>query len=89
MGAHWMDVTSPEFHGQPFTHTFVYGSYDGKVTFLEPMVSITTLQSGATIHKAIRQPQHFDPVNTYYPTQYSIWKSGNRHYVAMDEMVWR
>jgi hypothetical protein len=40
MGAHWMDVTSPEFNGQPFTHTFVYGSYDGKVNFLEPMATL-------------------------------------------------
>lgn len=89
MGAHWMDVTSPEFQGQPFTHTFVFGSYDGKVNFYEPMVTITTMQSGTTIRRDIRQPQYFDPVNTYYPTVYSIWKDGNRHYVAMDGMVWR
>ena len=24
MGAHWMDVLSPEFNGQSFTHTFIY-----------------------------------------------------------------
>lgn len=89
MGAHWMDVTSPEFQNQPFTHTLVYGSYNGKVTFYEPMVTISTLQSGATLQKEIRQPQHFDPVNTYYPTRYGIWKEGNRHYVAMEGMTWR
>lgn len=91
MGGHWMDVTSPEFNGQPFTHTFVYGSYDGKVNFLEPMVTLAFLESGATVHKAIRQPQFFAPTNTYYPTRYNIWKNAenNRHYLAMDEMVWR
>ena len=91
MGAHWMDVTSPEFNGQPFTHTFVYGSYNGKVNFLEPMVTLAFLESGATVHKAIRQPQLFDPTNTYYPTRYNIWKNADnkRHYLAMDEMVWR
>lgn len=86
MGAHWMDVLSGEFSGQPFTHTFVYGSYDGKVNFYEPMVTLATLASGVTIQKAIRQPHYFNPTNTYYPTRYSIWKESDRHYVAMDEM---
>ena len=91
MGAHWMDVLSPEFNGQPFTHTFVYGSYDGKVNFLEPMATQAFLMGGTTVHKSIRQPQLFDPINTYYPTRYNIWKNQdkNRHYLAMDQMVWR
>lgn len=91
MGTHWVDLLSPEFHGQPFTHTFIYGSYDGKVTFLEPMVTLATFQSGITVHKQIRQPQLFDPTNTYYPTKYNIWKNenNNRHYVALDEFQWR
>ena len=88
MGAHWMDVTSPEFNGQPFTHTFVYGSYDGKVNFLEPMATLAFLNAGTTVHKQIRQPQFFDPTNTYYPTRYNIWKNedNDRHYIAMNQM---
>ena len=91
MGAHWMDVTSPEFHGQPFTHTFVYGSYNGKVTFIEPMVTMATLQSGATIQKLIRQPKYVDPAGKYYPTRYNIWKDqdNDRHYIALDQMLLR
>ena len=91
MGAHWMDVLSPEFNGQPFTHTFVYGSYDGKVNFLEPMATLAFLSGGTTVHKAIRQPQLFNPINTYYPARYNIWKNedNNRHYLAMDQMVLR
>jgi len=86
-----MDVLSPEFNGQPFTHTFIYGSYDGKVNFLEPMATLSFLSGGTTVHKAIRQPQLFDPMNRYYPTRYNIWKNedNNRHYIAMDQMVWR
>lgn len=91
MGAHWVDVLSPEFMGQPFTHTFIYGSYDGEVTFLEPMVTLEFLMSGTTVHKEIRQPQYVDPMNTYYPTRYSIWKNpdNNRYYISLNEMVWR
>jgi hypothetical protein len=39
MGAHWIDFTTPELNGQPFTQTFLYGSYNGKVIFYEPMIT--------------------------------------------------
>jgi hypothetical protein len=34
MGSHWIDPGSPEFNKQPFTRTFIYGSYNGEMTFL-------------------------------------------------------
>src|SRR6185312_7546133 len=40
MGAHWGDITSPEWHGGGFTSTFIYGAYDGHVTFEEPMITL-------------------------------------------------
>lgn len=91
MGVHWVDLLSPELHGATFTSTFIYGSYNGKTTFYEPMVTLAVLQSGNAIHTAFRQPAHFDPVNKYYPARYNIWKdnTNNRHYVSLDEMVWR
>ena len=39
MGNHLIDLTGPEFNKQPFTHSFIYGVYDGKVIFYEAMVS--------------------------------------------------
>lgn len=91
MGAHWFDPTSPEWHGGGFTSTFIYGTYNGHVIFDEPMITLATLQSGATIQKDFPQPQNFDPAGTYYPTQYSIWKdpANGRHYVSLNNMVWR
>jgi hypothetical protein len=91
MGAHWIDLLTPELYGQPFTYTFIYGSYNGMVTFNEPMVTMATIQGGNTIHTEIRQPLHFSPTDKYYPTQYSIWKddSNNKHYISLDEMVLR
>ncbi|MBI2841856.1 MAG: hypothetical protein HYX78_00490 [Armatimonadetes bacterium] len=35
MGAHWINPESSEFHGQPFTKTFIYGFYDGKMAFID------------------------------------------------------
>lgn len=97
MGTHWIDLLSPEVQapGSPnwaaFTHTMIYGSYDGKVTFVEPMITRAFLQSGVTVQKWYRQPQLFAPANTYYPQRYNIWKDTktNRHYVALDEMMMR
>jgi hypothetical protein len=40
MGAHWVDLTSPEFQpGGTFTRTFIWGSYHGKFIFFEPMIT--------------------------------------------------
>ena len=91
MGAHWVDLLADELNGLPFIHTFIYGSYNGHVTFEEPMITLGTLQSGNIIHKEIRQPGHFDPANTSYPARYNIWQdnSNNRHYVSLDNMILR
>lgn len=61
MGKHWIDVTSPELNGQPFTKTFIYGSYNGQVNFDEPMVTLATLLSGKNSSSPIPQPQIFLP----------------------------
>lgn len=39
MGVHWINPSSPEFQGQPFTRTFIFGAWDGKFHFYEPMVA--------------------------------------------------
>ncbi|RUP63575.1 hypothetical protein SSPNP10_34335 [Streptomyces sp. NP10] len=45
MGNHLIDPTAPEWHHKGFTHAFIYGAYDGELTFLEPMVSIDWLNT--------------------------------------------
>ena len=42
MGAHYVDITSGEFNGITFTETFIFGSFNGKVTFYEPMIRLTS-----------------------------------------------
>ena len=41
MGLHWVDTNSPELppRNQPFTATFIIGSWGGKVIFDEPMIT--------------------------------------------------
>lgn len=93
MGTHWIDPSSPELPptSAPFTHTFIYGSNNGQVIFIEPMITRAFLLGGSFVNKPFPQPMHFSPQHTYYPTVYKIWKSAesNRHYVALTNFVWR
>jgi hypothetical protein len=93
MGTHWVDPTSPEFPptSAPFTHTFIYGSNNGKVVFNEPMITRAFLLSGTMVNKAFAQPLLFSPTGTNYPIMYKIWKNSdkNRHYVALTNFVLR
>ena len=34
MGVHWYDSTGSEYHGGMFSHTFVYGTHNGKMNFM-------------------------------------------------------
>jgi hypothetical protein len=43
MGGHLVDLKAPEFNGVPFTHTWIYGVYEGRVTFYEEMVTVAYL----------------------------------------------
>ena len=78
MGVHWIDPTSPEFNGQPFTATHIYGFFDGRLNFFEPMVTKAFLEQiraqenlPKAFVKAIPQPQAFAQTG-YYPTEYAI-----------------
>ena len=72
MGAHIIDLMSPEIAGSgTFTHTFIYGKYNGELNFLEPMVTKAYLDSQVDLVKEIRQPQKWME-SGYYPLNYEI-----------------
>lgn len=93
MGTHWLNPASPELPPtkKPFTHTFIYGTANGKVIFLEPMITRLFLMAGDAVTKSIPQPMYFSPNGTNYPTNYKIWKNADnkRHYVALTDFVLR
>lgn len=87
MGLHWLDVRSPELQGltghpeayQPFTKTFIYGSWDGQFIFDEPMITRAYIMSKKTAtDPALRD--ELIPVPTapryspagFYPAAYRI-----------------
>jgi hypothetical protein len=88
MGAHWVDVTSSEFHGQPFTQTFIYGSYDGKVTFYEPMITLEFLKNNTNYQRAIPQPTKVQK-SGWYPTKLRVVKHDGLTDIILDNFVYR
>ena len=73
MGNHLIDSRSPELAkgGPPFTHTFIFGAYDGQITFLEPMITRAYIASKPGMCKAINQPEAW-AVAGRYPTKYCV-----------------
>ncbi|MBC7850342.1 MAG: DUF5602 domain-containing protein [Chitinophagaceae bacterium] len=88
MGAHWIDVTSPELSGALFTQTFIYGSYDGKVTFYEPMITEQFILNNPSFERAIPQPAKVQKTG-YYPTKMKIITTNGIVNIIIDGFVLR
>ncbi|MBX2924995.1 MAG: hypothetical protein KF746_22530 [Chitinophagaceae bacterium] len=88
MGTHWVDATTPELNGQPFTETFIYGSYDGRVTFLEPMITKAFIDANNVFERSIPQPAKFQ-LSGYYPTKYTLSKNNGDLIISLRDFVYR
>ena len=97
MGLHWLDTKSPELppSNQPFTTTFILGSWDGQVIFDEPMVTrdfILAQRSGpaAASDIAVPQSKRYAPAG-YYPMSYGIrWDGAAGEYrIALQKLTWQ
>jgi hypothetical protein len=88
MGAHWVDLTSGEFNGQQFTQSFLYGGYNGKVTFYEPMITLEFLKNTSNFQRAIPQPAKFQKTG-WYPTKMRVVKHDGVTDIILDEFVYR
>lgn len=95
MGNHLIDPTGPEFNGEPFTHTWVYGVWDREVTFYEPMVTheyFDGLRTG-TINDGcfdFKLPSAWQE-SGWYPTKYCLRHRDNRDEitVSLENFVYR
>jgi hypothetical protein len=90
MGAHWVNPLSSEFHGQAFTRTFLYGSYNGQLIFGEPMITKDFLETKTDVTEPIKLPAKY-ALHAYYPTKYSVrYDPVKREYtVALEGMTLR
>jgi hypothetical protein len=90
MGTHWADVTSPELsqtNPQPFTQTFIYGSYNGNVTFYEPMATLAFLTTTKIYERDIPQPSKFNQ-NGYFPTKMTYTDKGTTFEVTLHGFIY-
>jgi hypothetical protein len=87
MGLHWFDLRAPELQAalgnpagyQPFTRTFIKGTWDGRFIFDEPMITRAWLLT-KRISRREGAPEEIIPVPTaeryapagYYPQAYRI-----------------
>jgi hypothetical protein len=72
MGLHWADPSGPEFNGQAFGKTFIYGSYDGNLIFAEPMLTKAYLESKpAAVATPVKVPAQFAATG-YQATSYTV-----------------
>jgi hypothetical protein len=71
MGLHWTDTNSPEFNGQQFTKTFIYGSWNGRFIFVEPMVTKAYLETHPNDTKPVPQPTRW-AIRASYPATYTV-----------------
>jgi hypothetical protein len=106
MGLHWVDVRSPELQRllnkpeayKPFTATFIHGSWDGRVTFWEPMITRAHILAKKTATEPsvrdevipIPTPARYQ-VPGYYPSAYRItWDAKAKEYrIALTQLTWR
>ena len=89
MGKHWIDVTSPELSGQvPFTQTFIFGSYDGKIVFYEPMITLDFLKTNSNFERQIPQPSKVK-TSGFYPTKMKIVKKNGTTEILLDGFNYR
>ena len=89
MGVHWVDTSSAELHGEPFTATFILGSYDQQINFLEPMITRAFLASRPDLTRAVPQPAAYAREG-WYPATWAVrWDEGRGEYlVLLDGLKW-
>lgn len=85
MGKHWSDGSVAP---GSFTSTMIYGSYNGKVVFVEPMITLDVFQKAVPFSLAYAQPSKFAE-HTYYPTKYNFYVKDGKYHVTLSEFVLR
>ena len=86
MGKHWAPTNLGDY--LPFSKIMIYGAYNGKFIFVEPMVTLDYFLSKPDFHEFYSQPDFFEKSGNY-PTKYNIWydeTTGNT-YVTLSDFV--
>jgi hypothetical protein len=90
MGNHLIDLSGREFQGEPFSRSWIYGAYGGRVIFYEEMVALAHLLSRPDACLPIKSTPAV-AVDGFYPTQRCVrYEAGADAYVvSMERFVYR
>lgn len=91
MGAHWIDKKSPELPwngAASFGQTWVYGTYNGQVTFYEPMITYQFLRNSLPLDRDIPRPAKVKK-SGYYPTKLHVKKEDGKYIICLETFEYR
>jgi hypothetical protein len=90
MGWHWLDSRSPELNGERFTSTFIYGYYNAKMIFLEPMITREFLLDHGKVNAELSLPKKF-AYKGFYPKNYLVKYDSEMkvHRIVLKDLVKR
>jgi hypothetical protein len=73
MGMHLVDSSDTSLvpGSYDFTQTVINGTWDGRYTFVEPMITREWLLTNPTSQQQLKQPQAYQKTG-YYPTDYAV-----------------
>lgn len=88
MGMHWLDPQSEELHGKPFQKTFIYGSWDGKLIFAEPMITKAYLETKPDFSAPLAVPPRSADAGLRATAQRIYWNQATSEYrVALTNLT--
>ena len=91
MGAHWIDTADPTYApGGAFSEVLIYGFYDGRMGFVEPMLTEAFVGARQGVDEALAVPEAY-PAPGHYPTRYTARYDADRgeYTVALTGLVSR
>jgi hypothetical protein len=89
MGLHWVNPASAELSQKaPFTTTFLYGSWNGKFIFSEPMITKSFIESVKDTTIAVPMAQKYQAAG-YHPSSYRVRfdEASQEYRIALTEFV--
>ena len=98
MGLHWIDTRSPELppRNEPFTATFIVGSWGGKVIFDEPMITRDFIlarrdrSADSAVSIPVTASARYSPAGFYMDGYQVSFDSETREFrVALTGLAWK
>jgi hypothetical protein len=88
MGVHWSNSAADELHDIRFTQTLLYGTWDGRVVFVEPMITREFLMSKPNATIPIAMPEKYAAAGIYATAYIIRWNRELGEYqVALTSFV--